>query len=110
MGNIHTETYNAFKQAGVPDEAAQRAAIAVAGDQSAIMEKLNKMEIDIKNDINSKFSKMETDIERQISKLEKDLREDIHSLDKKFLIITTVMSSTLPIIGGLLFFVLKAIN
>jgi archaellum component FlaC len=106
MANIHTETYNAFKQAGVPDEPAQRAAIAVAGEQSAIMEKLNKMEGDIENH----FNKMETDIERQISKLEKDLREDIHSLDKKFLIITTIMSSTLPIIGGLLFFVLKAIN
>jgi hypothetical protein len=95
MANIHTETYNAFKQAGVPDEPAQRAAIAVAGEQSAIMEKLNKMEGDIENRFN---------------KLEKDLREDIHSLDKKFLIITTIMSSTLPIIGGLLFFVLKAIN
>lgn len=84
MGNVHFDVYNAFRQSGVSDEEAQKAAIAVAGEQSAIMEKLTKMESDI--------------------------REDIHSLDKKFLIITTVMSTALPIIGGMLVFVLRAIN
>ncbi len=137
--NIHTETFNAFKQAGVPEEYAQRAATAVAGDQNAIIEKLTKMENDIanrfirfenditnklirfdneintklvkmENDINNKFVKMEGDIEKRFTKLEHDIREDTHSLDKKFLIITTIVSSTLPIIGGMLFFVLKALN
>jgi hypothetical protein len=91
MSLMHTETYKAFIAANVPTEQAEKAAIAIAGDQSIVIEKLNKMEA-------------------SFSKLEKNIREDIHALDKKFLIITTIMSTALPIIGGMLVFVLRAIN
>jgi SepF-like predicted cell division protein (DUF552 family) len=102
MSVMHTETYKAFMAANVPQQHAENAAIAVAGDQNMIMDKLNQM----REETADKFNKMED----SFAKLEKDIREDIHSLDKKFLIITTVMSTALPIIGGMLVFVLRAIG
>ena len=83
MTIMHAETYNAFKEAGVPEEQAQKAAIAIAGDQGVIIEKLNKMEA-------------------SFSKLEKDIIEHIYLLDKKFLAIATIMATALPLIWYML--------
>ena len=104
---MNRETFEAFTTAGVPDENAMRAAESVASDTNIILRELNNIQTDMvamEGRIQKDMTAMEGRIQSDIAKI----KDDIHMLDKKFLIITTVISTALPIIAGILFFLLRA--
>ncbi len=93
---MQTEAFNAFKEAGVGDEQAQKAAIAMAGDQHVILDRLNQME----QRIDEKIQGMDSKIQGMDSK--------IQNVANKVTGLTAVVITALPMIGLLLAFLLRA--
>ncbi len=89
---MHKETYEAFIEAGVDKTKSINASMAIAGEHSGILERLDKLGLEMHkgfSDVNQSMIEVET------------------GLEKKMVILTTIITTSLPIFGLLIAFLLR---